>query len=242
MKQEQQQQAQRLYFQTDLSKTQIADSLGISRRTLHYWIKENSWERLRHSAAIMPSFIAEDCYQVMSQFTRHLLSPERADKPVTPQEATTLHKISQTISKLKDRTTLNESMDLFAHFMEDVNRKAPSLAPAIQDLITGFVTRRASSMPAYIATEQDPIEAQLDAEDMAAWAEDGFKPEEAAPQTAPAAAPAPAGKPYIPSYQTITNQPFDHAKVKYDLRKALRGTSKTGPGKAFHKSKAAQAA
>ncbi len=33
-------QAQKLFFQSDLSMTEISEMLGIPRRTLHYWIRE----------------------------------------------------------------------------------------------------------------------------------------------------------------------------------------------------------
>ena len=50
MKQEQQQQAQNLYFQTDLSKAEIASMLGISRRTLCYWVPDYNWDHIKKSA------------------------------------------------------------------------------------------------------------------------------------------------------------------------------------------------
>ena len=116
MKLEQQQQAQYLYFQTDLSKTEIAQSLHISRSSLHHWIRLNNWERLKKNADHMPSSLAENCYHVFGDLTDSLLSHERIGYPVTAQEANTMYKLVLTINKLKTRNTLNESMEMFGNY------------------------------------------------------------------------------------------------------------------------------
>lgn len=117
MKQDQQQQAQRLYFQTDLTKTEIADALGISRRSLHYWVKDNQWDRLKKSAEHMPSLLAENCYLIMAKLQEHILSELRTMKPPTPQEINSLHKLTLTIRNLKGRSTLNETLEMSANFI-----------------------------------------------------------------------------------------------------------------------------
>jgi transposase-like protein len=110
-------QAQKLYFQSDLSKTEISEMLGIPRRTLHYWIREKNWDRIKRSAAQMPSLLAENIYHIIARFTQQLLGEDRINRPITRHEADTLHKLVLTISKLKARTTLNESMEMFGTFM-----------------------------------------------------------------------------------------------------------------------------
>jgi predicted DNA-binding protein YlxM (UPF0122 family) len=238
MKNEQQQQAQRLYFQTDLSKTQIAESIGVSRRAIHYWIRENEWERLKQSTALMPAIITENCYHLMSEFTEHLLSPERA-MSVTAQEINSLYKLSQIIGKLKSRSSVNESIETLTNFMEVVSKKSPELVDELQPCVSEYLTSRARVRAHDLMAdkfrepgretitttpEQDAREAQLDLEDILAW-----YPKEQAAEASPAKPtgnPAPAPKP----------QPAaSPAPPKYDLRKALRGTATFGPGKSFRK-------
>ena len=113
-------QAQKLYFQSDLSKTEISEMLGIPRRTLHYWIREKNWDRIKRSAAQMPSLLAENIYHIIARFTQQLLGEDRINRPITRHEADTLHKLVLTISKLKARTTLNESMEMFGTFNRQV--------------------------------------------------------------------------------------------------------------------------
>ena len=225
MKQEQQQQAEHLYFQTDLSNTQIAEAIGISRSTLHCWVRENNWEHLKRSGAAMPSLIAGNCYQIMAQLTEHILSDERKDKPVTREEVESMYKLTLTINKLKARVALNESMETFTGFTEHLHNTSPDLADGIKPFISSYIATcaatRTSDMkpkkafkPVPTSEEQDQMEAMLDAEDIAAWAAEGKltadqKPTPAAPN------------------------PLKAAPPKYDIRKQLRGTATKGPGKAF---------
>lgn len=144
MKNEQHQQAKNLYFQTGLNKTQIAEVLNISRRSLHYWIKEGNWDRLKRSAQHLPSLLAENCYHLIGQFTKQLLAEHRIVNPITRHEAETLHKLVLTVNKLKNRTTLNENMETFAHFLEKVNKKAPELVQQIMPHVDEYLSSRAS--------------------------------------------------------------------------------------------------
>jgi len=235
MKQEQQQQAEHLYFQTDLSNTQIAEAIGVSRSTLHCWVRENNWEHLKRAGAAMPSLIAGNCYQIMAQLTEHILSDERKNKPVTREEVESMYKLTLTINKLKARIALNESMETFTGFTEHLRTMSPELADGIEPFISSYIATCAAARTAGMkpkkagntapaSAEQDQVEAMLDAEDLAAWA---AKKEAVASSSAPA--PTPALKSAAPP--------------KYDIRKQLRGTATKGPGKAFrHKQNPVSAA
>ena len=188
MNNEKQQQAKNLYFQSDLNKTQIADLLDVSRHSIHYWVKENNWQRLKKSAAMMPSIIAENCYMIMDNFTQSLLSEFRIKRPITRQEADTLHKLTLTIGKLKKRSTINESMEMFAYFMENINKKAPELAEQVQPFVDDYIASQASVYtdalkPEYfnqfgLIPQQEPDyeENKADAQDIWHWNEDKDAP------------------------------------------------------------------
>ena len=183
MKQEQLQQAQHLYFQTDLSKTEIASMLGISRRTIHYWAHDNQWDHIKKSAASMPCLLAENCYFIMAKMQEDILSDERRDKAPTYQEVNGLYKLMLTINKLKNRSPLSETLEMGTHFMEFVDQQSPEAADLIKPFIDGYIASRAKVQtrqfkPAKpIGNNQPPAkesvdrEAQLDLEDLAYWAE-----------------------------------------------------------------------
>ena len=76
MNNEQKIKAKDLYFQTNLTKTQIAESLQISRTALYNWIKTENWERLKFSAEHIPAVLAENCYHILGTLTEHHLYTE----------------------------------------------------------------------------------------------------------------------------------------------------------------------
>ena len=147
MKTEQHQQAQHLYFQTDLSQAEIAQILGISRATLNTWAREGDWARIRVSAQHMPCLITENLYMVMAKLTENILSELRIMRPITKAEADTLRSISLTIKNLNGRSSVNESLEMMSFFIEDVNSKDPEMAQKIKPFITEYIAARAAVQP-----------------------------------------------------------------------------------------------
>ncbi len=141
---EKKQQAQNLYYQTELTKTQIANLLNISRRSLTYWIKEGNWNRLKESANHLPSILAENCYHLVGHLTESYLSELRYGRPVTNKEVDALHKLTVTIGKLKNRSTINESLEMFGFFMEGLRKKNPALAVELAPYIDEYLSSRAA--------------------------------------------------------------------------------------------------
>ncbi len=230
MKLEQQQQAQQLYFQTDLSKTQIAEAIGVTRRSVHNWIRENNWEYLRRCSAAMPSLIVANCYQAMAQLSESILSPARAGEPITRIEVESMYKLSLIVSKLKTRIILSERMETFTGFMDGLQEIAPDLAKTIAPYISQYIAACANiNAPATVNARvgrpappppTDPTEAELDQQDIEAWAAERAAVQQVKASTTTRPQPAPA-------------TPAPQKPPKADLRKQLRGTASTGPGKAF---------
>jgi len=141
---EKKQQARDLFFQTELTKTQIAALLGISRRSLTYWIKDGDWTRLKQSATHLPSMLAENCYHIFGHLTESYLSERRLTNPVSNREIDALHKLAMTANKLKNRSTLNESMEMFGFFMDGLKRRNARLAEEIAPYIDQYLSSRAA--------------------------------------------------------------------------------------------------
>src|SRR4051812_22737992 len=131
MKNEQRREAQDLYLQSGLTKTQIAEKLNVSRRTIYQWSLEDNWDKLRTSARNMPSMLAEKCYYLIGHFTDHLLHKDAYYQSVTKTDADILHRMAITVNKLKQGSTVNENLETFTHFLERVSHKDPALAGQI---------------------------------------------------------------------------------------------------------------
>ncbi len=112
-------------------------------RNLHYWIKHNDWDRLKRAAADLPSLVVENCYHLLSQLTRSYIHEFRTTKPLTKDEAETMYRLTLTIQKLKNRSTLNESMEMFALLQDGINKKNPALAKELRPFIENYISSRA---------------------------------------------------------------------------------------------------
>lgn len=179
--------ARDLYFQSDLTTTQIAEILAIPRRTLHYWIKQKNWDRQKQAAEHMPALLAENCYHLIARFTEQLLSETRIMKPITHKEADALYKLTLTVNKLKNRYTLNESMELFGTFMDKLNSVAPDLAKQVSPFVDECIANQSSKYvsqyrPAHFNSqglipvpEENVKEKQLDLQDIMAWEEEALQ-------------------------------------------------------------------
>jgi transposase-like protein len=146
---EKKKQAKELFLQTGLNKTQIANTLGISRKCLYSWIREDGWDRLKHATENLPSMLVENCYYLFGNLTRQYLSEFRTHQPLTTQESEILYKLAMTINKLKKQTTLNESMEMFAFFMDRVQHRNPKLAKEMAPIIDEFISSRAAISVTY---------------------------------------------------------------------------------------------
>lgn len=116
------QQAFNLYFQTNLTQQQIADTLSINRKTLYTWISEGDWKRKRYTARHAPSFLVEQYYEQLANINRAIAA--RTDNPTpTREEADIMRKISMTIKQVRKLLTPCEVMDLFTDFTMTLSRK-----------------------------------------------------------------------------------------------------------------------
>ena len=141
MKNAQQEEAKDLYFQTNMSKTEIANTVGVNRRTILRWCAQDNWEKLRQSSRHMPALVAEKCYYLIDIYTSRLLQ-DPSLSTLTLKEAQTLHLLATTIKKIKNRSTINESMEMFNFFLEGLKKKDPQLAAEVLPEMEEYMTAR----------------------------------------------------------------------------------------------------
>ncbi len=150
MKTQEQQRAFNLFMQTNLTKTEIADQLGVNRRTIYQWSVQGDWDVLRKSARTMPSIIGQKLYHIFGHFTDHILIRQAAYQTVTKDEAYTLHKLVSALGMIRSRNILSETMESFTGLLEQVKEKDEELAqkilPHVEDYITAGAAPRHYSM------------------------------------------------------------------------------------------------
>jgi len=144
MKNEQQEQARDLYIQTNLSKTEIADKIGVNRRTVYQWSIDGDWDVLRQSARCMPSISAQKVYHLIGHFTDHLLQRDSAYQSVNKDDVYVLGRLVNAVTKLKAGSTASENMETFTLFMEGLKQKDGFLFEELGPHVNDFITSKAT--------------------------------------------------------------------------------------------------
>jgi hypothetical protein len=208
MKNAQQQQAKNLYFQTNLNKSEIAEALGINRRTVMLWVQQGNWDRLKLSSQHLPSMVVEKCYYMLNHYLDNLLSANSVISTFGPKEAAAINQLATGIKKISNRSAVNESMELLSFFLEDVRRKDPSMAEAIMPFaeqyiatrkdvnLTNFLPQNFNSEGFITESEDDIMERWLDEEEQEKMGEEAAANSEAVET---AHAPAASAKHDIPN-------------------------------------------
>ncbi len=162
MKHEQMHQAEALYMQTSLAKTEIADQLNISRTTLYTWAQENDWDRLKSNSRNMPTLIAENMYILLGHKLNSVLAACNMGKIVPLNDLSMICKLTNAVHKHTNRSTINETMELRMHFMDYVKAHEPAMVAAVQPLIDGFIRSRTKTKPGKPAMGSLPVKTQSD--------------------------------------------------------------------------------
>jgi hypothetical protein len=141
MKTELQQQAKHLFFETGLNKSEIAEQLGVNRRTVMLWAQQGNWEQLKRSAQCMPSMLAEKCYYLIDHLLNTLLMQD-TKRELTVKDADAISKLSSSIRRLKNRSATNEAMEMFNFFLEHLRKRDSALAVTIRPHLESYLETR----------------------------------------------------------------------------------------------------
>jgi transposase-like protein len=154
-KTEKHQQAYNLYFQSNLSQVQIAKLLDVDRKTVHNWLSEGKWRQQKKLAHHMPSKIVEQYYCMLANMNHEILSRSHQPYPLT-HEGEAMRKIGVTIRHLKNRQTVNESMESYTYLAESISRKNPEFASQLREYIQEYIKERVDIRFADLVDEDSP--------------------------------------------------------------------------------------
>jgi hypothetical protein len=137
-KEQQQQQARNLYFQSDLSRNQIAEQVGVSEKTVYLWTKQGDWQKLKSASRLMPSMLVEHFISQVQELNENIMSRPMGRRYPTPQEAETQRKLIVTAERIKKKGTVGEYMELMQKFMEWLQPKDFELTKTFTNLADSF--------------------------------------------------------------------------------------------------------
>jgi hypothetical protein len=113
--------ARLLYMAGDKTQKSIAAAVGVSDRTMHSWIKDNGWDRLRHASRTAPAIIAENMFSQIVKLQNDIASREEGKRYPTMQEAELTRKLCLSIDKMKNAPALSQTMQALRLFRSFAN-------------------------------------------------------------------------------------------------------------------------
>lgn len=143
IKEQQQAHARNLYFQSDLTRAQLAQQVGVSEKTIYLWTKQGDWQRLRSGSRLMPSMLVEHFCAQVQELNEAIQSRPPGQRYPSPQEAETQRKLVVTAERIKKKGTQGEYMELMQKFMTWLMPKGNGFVQVFTDLADEFLKENA---------------------------------------------------------------------------------------------------
>ncbi|MBS1585288.1 MAG: hypothetical protein JSS82_07030 [Bacteroidetes bacterium] len=143
VKEQQQEKARELFFQTDLNRTEIAAQVGVSEKTIYLWTKAGDWRKLKSASRLMPSLIVEHFYSQIQELNDNIRNREPGQRFPTVQEAEVFRKLVLTAERIKKKQTRGEYSEMFQKFMQWLLPQNEQHLKLFTDYANAFLTQSA---------------------------------------------------------------------------------------------------
>jgi DNA-binding XRE family transcriptional regulator len=89
-----------LYMSGHYTQEEIANRVGITRRTLYNWMQEGNWQRARQTSIVAPTIITENFISAIIELQTAISQRPVGLRYPTPQETNTLSKLLACITRM----------------------------------------------------------------------------------------------------------------------------------------------
>jgi hypothetical protein len=133
MKNDQQEQARNLFFETGLTQGQIAGIIGTSQKTMSLWANEGQWRRLKRLAKEMPGIAIESMFTELTEINNAVRKRPAGQRFATLEEAEIRRKTLASIKYVQEHRSAGSHVEVMMNF---INYMKPLIAhPELLKLI-----------------------------------------------------------------------------------------------------------
>lgn len=109
--------AQLLYLKEALTQQEIADKVGVSRRTVITWSSDGKWEEMKAGITMTREQQIVDVHRQIAEINRIIADRPTGERFATPAEATTIAKLAVAIDKLEKDAGLKDLISSSTRFL-----------------------------------------------------------------------------------------------------------------------------
>lgn len=103
-----------LYCNTGMTQEQIAESVGVTAKTVGEWKRKYNWEEIKGAETVTSRKITSNLYRLAYKITEELV--EEGKEP-SAKQIDQLAKIAKSIEQLSDhRVTVSQAINVFKEF------------------------------------------------------------------------------------------------------------------------------
>lgn len=124
--------ARTLYLKDNLTQQEIADKVGVSRKTVNRWATTEKWETMKVGLTLSKEQQISNLHRQVIELNNNILSRPEGKRYATPPEADTLGKLAAAIKKMETDIGIADVVSVgmrFAEWLRPVDlEKAKELA------------------------------------------------------------------------------------------------------------------
>lgn len=106
-----------LYLQGNLTQQEIAEKVGVSRRTVGSWITAGKWEEMKAGLTMTREQQVTNLQRQIAEINRLVEERPQGERFATPTEAATIAKLSSAIDKLEKDAGLKDLISSATRFL-----------------------------------------------------------------------------------------------------------------------------
>ena len=141
-------QAQNLYFNAGKPSGEIAQALGVSRKTVYRWIKEGKWEEMKIAAAQAPGILLQNMYNHIDEVNKTIRKRHLDDRCPTMEEIDKLRKLVN-ITRTVGKISAGAYMQSFQELSLFIAAQDPELSQKVDAYAENYIKANMTGLPYY---------------------------------------------------------------------------------------------
>ncbi len=128
-----------LYTKESLTQQEIADKVGVSRQTIHKWIKDGKWDELKAGITLTRETQIESLYRQVAEINAAIAKNPPGTRFADIRQADILAKLSTSIKKLETEVGIADMISVAQRFVKFVRGIDLDKAKEITALFDAFI-------------------------------------------------------------------------------------------------------